>query len=132
MVSGGPPPGDSGTHSCCGRVLLVPYVVVLSPRLMCGLKERLSSGASGSSSSSVQFYELRLMFLVTALRRELSTQLQQVRPRRLHLSPPQEGGGLLLPASHLVLLFFPPPGGRCVHFHSSSGELSGGPVEGPV
>uniref|UniRef100_G3NYT2 Synembryn n=1 Tax=Gasterosteus aculeatus TaxID=69293 RepID=G3NYT2_GASAC len=46
-------------------------------RLMCGLKERLSSGASGSSSSSVQFYELRLMFLVTALRRELSTQLQQ-------------------------------------------------------
>ncbi|KAL6095112.1 uncharacterized protein ACO6RY_16377 [Pungitius sinensis] len=46
-------------------------------RLMCGLRERLSSGAGGSSSSSVQFYELRLMFLVTALRRELSTQLQQ-------------------------------------------------------
>ncbi|XP_059180953.1 synembryn-A [Centropristis striata] len=46
-------------------------------RLMCGLTERLSSSVSGSSPSSVQFYELRLMFLITALRRELSTQLQQ-------------------------------------------------------
>ncbi|XP_054454493.1 synembryn-A [Anoplopoma fimbria] len=46
-------------------------------RLMCGLTERLSSNVSGSSPSSVQFYELRLMFLITALRRELSTQLQQ-------------------------------------------------------
>ncbi|XP_056285665.1 synembryn-A [Pseudoliparis swirei] len=46
-------------------------------RLMGGLTERLSSSVSGSSPSSVQFYELRLMFLVTALRRELSTQLQQ-------------------------------------------------------
>ncbi|XP_044192853.1 synembryn-A isoform X1 [Thunnus albacares] len=46
-------------------------------RLMCGLTERLSSGVSGSSPSSVQFYELRLMFLITALRSELSTQLQQ-------------------------------------------------------
>ncbi|XP_078135038.1 chaperone Ric-8A [Sander vitreus] len=46
-------------------------------RLMCGLRERLSSGVSGSAPSSVHFYELRLMFLITALRRELSTQLQQ-------------------------------------------------------
>ncbi|XP_039991084.1 synembryn-A isoform X2 [Xiphias gladius] len=46
-------------------------------RLMCGLIERLSSSVSCSSSSSVQFYELRLMFLITALRPELSTQLQQ-------------------------------------------------------
>ncbi|XP_053197725.1 synembryn-A [Scomber japonicus] len=46
-------------------------------RLMCGLTERLSSGVSGSSPSSVQFYELRLLFLITALRSELSTQLQQ-------------------------------------------------------
>ncbi|XP_034414837.1 synembryn-A [Cyclopterus lumpus] len=46
-------------------------------RLMCGLTERLSSSVSGSSPSSVQFYELRLMFLITALRRELSVQLQQ-------------------------------------------------------
>ncbi|XP_028422976.1 synembryn-A isoform X2 [Perca flavescens] len=44
-------------------------------RLLCGLRERLSSG--GSAPSSVHFYELRLMFLITALRRELSTQLQQ-------------------------------------------------------
>ncbi|XP_068439680.1 synembryn-A [Clinocottus analis] len=48
-----------------------------SLRLMCGLTELLSSSVSGSSPSSVQFYELRLMFLITALRRELSTQLQQ-------------------------------------------------------
>ncbi|KAI3365009.1 hypothetical protein L3Q82_001164 [Scortum barcoo] len=46
-------------------------------RLMCGLVERLSSSVSCSSPSSVQFYELRLMFLITALRPELRTQLQQ-------------------------------------------------------
>ncbi|XP_073346469.1 chaperone Ric-8A [Pagrus major] len=46
-------------------------------RLMCGLIERLSSSVSCSSPSSVQFYELRLMFLITALRPELRTQLQQ-------------------------------------------------------
>lgn len=46
--------------------------------LMCGLTERLSSSISCSSPSSVQFYELRLMFLITALRPELRTQLQQV------------------------------------------------------
>ncbi|CAJ1080974.1 synembryn-A isoform X1 [Xyrichtys novacula] len=46
-------------------------------RLMCGLTERLSSSACFSSPSSVQFYELRLMFLMTALRPELRTQLQQ-------------------------------------------------------
>ncbi|KAK2820311.1 hypothetical protein Q5P01_023270 [Channa striata] len=46
-------------------------------RLMCGLTARLSSSVGCSSSSSVQFYELRLMFLITALRPELSTQLQQ-------------------------------------------------------
>ncbi|XP_034563391.1 synembryn-A isoform X2 [Notolabrus celidotus] len=46
-------------------------------RLMCGLTERVSSSASSSSPSSVQFYELRLMFLTTALRPELRTQLQQ-------------------------------------------------------
>ncbi|XP_026171853.1 synembryn-A [Mastacembelus armatus] len=45
-------------------------------RLMCGLIECLSSSVS-SSSPSVQFYELRLMFLITALRPELSTQLQK-------------------------------------------------------
>ncbi|XP_076615522.1 chaperone Ric-8A [Chaetodon auriga] len=46
-------------------------------RLMCGLVERLSSSISCSSPSSVQFYELRLLFLITALRPELRTQLQQ-------------------------------------------------------
>ncbi|KAM3592449.1 uncharacterized protein V6R79_019144 [Siganus canaliculatus] len=46
-------------------------------RLMCGLTERLSSSISCSPPSSVQFYELRLMFLITALRPELRTQLQQ-------------------------------------------------------
>ncbi|KAM6964589.1 chaperone Ric-8A isoform 1-T4 [Tautogolabrus adspersus] len=46
-------------------------------RLMCGLTERLSSSMSSSSPSSGQFYELRLMFLMTALRPELRTQLQQ-------------------------------------------------------
>ncbi|KAM6897773.1 chaperone Ric-8A [Xenentodon cancila] len=45
--------------------------------LLSGLIERLSSSVNWSSPSSVQFYELRLMFLTTALRPELSTQLQQ-------------------------------------------------------
>ncbi|RVE59548.1 hypothetical protein OJAV_G00189910 [Oryzias javanicus] len=46
-------------------------------RLMNGLIERISSSVNWSSPSSVQFYELRLMFLITALRPELNTQLQQ-------------------------------------------------------
>ncbi|XP_068162095.1 synembryn-A isoform X2 [Antennarius striatus] len=46
-------------------------------RLMSGLVERVSSSISCSPPSSVQFYELRLMFLITALRPELRTQLQQ-------------------------------------------------------
>ncbi|KAM9425865.1 chaperone Ric-8A-like [Pholidichthys leucotaenia] len=46
-------------------------------RLMCGLIERVSSSVSCTSPSSVQFYELRLMFLITALRPELSIELQQ-------------------------------------------------------
>ncbi|KAM8876338.1 chaperone Ric-8A isoform 3-T4 [Synchiropus picturatus] len=45
--------------------------------LLSGLRERLLFSSSGSPRSSVQFYELRLMFLITALRAELSTQLQQ-------------------------------------------------------
>ena len=50
----------------------------VSLRLMCGLIQCLSSTISCSPPSSVQFYELRLMFLITALRPELRTQLQQV------------------------------------------------------
>ncbi|KAG7507538.1 synembryn-A-like [Solea senegalensis] len=46
-------------------------------RLLSGLVQCLSSSIRCSSPSSVQFYELRLMFLTTALRPELSTQLQQ-------------------------------------------------------
>ncbi|XP_019739053.1 synembryn-A isoform X2 [Hippocampus comes] len=46
-------------------------------RLICGLRERLSSSAASSAPSSVHFYQLRLTFLVTALRPELSAQLQQ-------------------------------------------------------
>ncbi|XP_060951504.1 synembryn-A isoform X2 [Limanda limanda] len=45
--------------------------------LLSGLMECLSTSVSTSSPSSVQFYELRLMFLITALRPELRTQLQQ-------------------------------------------------------
>ncbi|XP_077406002.1 chaperone Ric-8A isoform X2 [Vanacampus margaritifer] len=45
--------------------------------LICGLRERLSSNVNFSGPSSVQFYELRLTFLVTALRPELSAQLQR-------------------------------------------------------
>ncbi|KAF7655331.1 hypothetical protein LDENG_00057640 [Lucifuga dentata] len=48
-------------------------------RLMTGLTERLSSSVSCPSPSSVQFYELRLMFLITALQPELRAQLQQER-----------------------------------------------------
>ncbi|KAM4624491.1 chaperone Ric-8A [Polymixia lowei] len=47
-------------------------------RLLCGLIERLSNSANRSSPPpSGQFYELRLMFLMTALRPELRLQLQQ-------------------------------------------------------
>ncbi|XP_037546917.1 synembryn-A [Nematolebias whitei] len=48
-----------------------------SLRLLSGLIQLLSSGVSCSPPSSVQFYELRLMFLITALRPELSAQLRQ-------------------------------------------------------
>ncbi|MEQ2205212.1 hypothetical protein XENOCAPTIV_018538 [Xenoophorus captivus] len=47
-------------------------------RLLSGLIECLSSSVNWPSPSSVQFYELRLMFLITALRPELSAQLKQV------------------------------------------------------
>ncbi|MEQ2276558.1 hypothetical protein XENORESO_015048 [Xenotaenia resolanae] len=46
-------------------------------RLLSGLIECLSSSVNWPSPSSVQFYELRLMFLITALRPELSAQLKQ-------------------------------------------------------
>ncbi|XP_015249746.1 PREDICTED: synembryn-A-like [Cyprinodon variegatus] len=46
-------------------------------RLMNGLIECISSSVNWSSPSSIQFYELRLMFLITALRPELSAQLKQ-------------------------------------------------------
>lgn len=46
-------------------------------RLMSGLTKLFSASVGSSYPSSVQFYELRLMFLMTALRPELSTQLQQ-------------------------------------------------------
>ncbi|XP_061666434.1 synembryn-A isoform X2 [Syngnathoides biaculeatus] len=46
-------------------------------RLIGGLRELLASSVSCPAPSSVQFYELRLTFLVTALRPELSAQLQQ-------------------------------------------------------
>uniref|UniRef100_A0A667XGC1 Synembryn n=1 Tax=Myripristis murdjan TaxID=586833 RepID=A0A667XGC1_9TELE len=45
--------------------------------LLCGLTELLSRSASCSSPPSGQFYELRLMFLMTALRTELRVQLHQ-------------------------------------------------------
>lgn len=71
---------------------------------MCGLIERLSSGVRCSSPSSVQFYELRLLFLITALRPELRAQLQQVRnlsrvlcaSSSLNMLKPQGGGVSLL------------------------------------
>ncbi|KAM3859896.1 chaperone Ric-8A [Diretmus argenteus] len=46
-------------------------------RLLCGLTECLSHSTNVSSPSSGQFYQLRLMFLMTALRPELRDQLQQ-------------------------------------------------------
>ncbi|XP_075890489.1 chaperone Ric-8A isoform X2 [Nelusetta ayraudi] len=45
--------------------------------LMSGLIQCVSSSISSSSPSSVQFYELRLIFLITALRPELRAQLKQ-------------------------------------------------------
>uniref|UniRef100_A0A3B5KH33 Synembryn n=1 Tax=Takifugu rubripes TaxID=31033 RepID=A0A3B5KH33_TAKRU len=76
--------GDSDTEKEAMKVLCnVVYNSIWaqerfsSLRLMCGLIERLSSSISCSPPSSVQFYELRLVFLITALRPELRTQLKQ-------------------------------------------------------
>ncbi|XP_030649771.1 synembryn-A [Chanos chanos] len=48
-------------------------------RLLSGLSERLKEGIHSSSAPSGQFYELRLLFLLTALRPELRKQFQQER-----------------------------------------------------
>ncbi|KAK6300024.1 hypothetical protein J4Q44_G00300570 [Coregonus suidteri] len=46
-------------------------------RLLYGLSDRLKQGISAKALHSGQFYELRLLFLLTALRPELRVQLQQ-------------------------------------------------------
>ncbi|XP_043091352.1 synembryn-A [Puntigrus tetrazona] len=48
-------------------------------RLLHGLSERLKDGIHSSSPPSGQFYELRLLFLLTALRPELRIELRQER-----------------------------------------------------
>ncbi|XP_045077591.1 synembryn-A-like isoform X2 [Coregonus clupeaformis] len=48
-------------------------------RLLYGLSDRLKQGISAKALHSGQFYELRLLFLLTALRPELRVQLQQER-----------------------------------------------------
>ncbi|KAG7334588.1 hypothetical protein KOW79_001184 [Hemibagrus wyckioides] len=48
-------------------------------RLLPGLSEKLKNGIRSVSPPSGQFYELRLLFLLTALRPELRSQLQQER-----------------------------------------------------
>ncbi|XP_071761311.1 chaperone Ric-8A [Centroberyx gerrardi] len=48
-------------------------------RLLSGLSEKLKVGIESRASPSGQFYELRLLFLLTALRPELRLQLQQER-----------------------------------------------------
>ncbi|XP_062335299.1 synembryn-A isoform X2 [Osmerus eperlanus] len=48
-------------------------------RLLPGLSEKLKLGVSDRAPSSGQFYELRLLFLITALRPELGVQLRQER-----------------------------------------------------
>lgn len=102
--------------------------------LMCGLTERLSSSVSCSSPSSVQFYELRLMFLITALRPELSAQLQQVSHLRQSCCVKHAVQYVLLLSWYVIhhTCFLTSPGGWGVHPHSSLGELPGGPVEGTV
>ncbi|KAG5832034.1 hypothetical protein ANANG_G00286820 [Anguilla anguilla] len=48
-------------------------------RLLSGLSERLKRGTQGPEPPSGQFYDLRLLFLLTALRPELRSQLQKER-----------------------------------------------------
>ncbi|KAK7174780.1 hypothetical protein R3I93_001855 [Phoxinus phoxinus] len=48
-------------------------------KLLCGLSERLKEGIHSSSPPSGQFYELRFLFLLTALRPELRIELRQER-----------------------------------------------------
>uniref|UniRef100_A0A3Q2YPB0 Synembryn n=1 Tax=Hippocampus comes TaxID=109280 RepID=A0A3Q2YPB0_HIPCM len=62
---------------------------VATPPLICGLRERLSSSAASSAPSSVHFYQLRLTFLVTALRPELT----------VSQFLPQDGGVSILSAA---------------------------------
>lgn len=93
---------------------------------MCGLIERVSSSVSWSNPSSAQFYELRFMFLMTALRPELSTQLKQV--TRCHIV---QSYSCVIPR-YCPHTDYSLPGGRGFHPHSSLGELPGGAVEGPI
>ncbi len=46
--------------------------------LLCGLTDKLNKEFQSASSPCGQFYTLRLMFLLTALRPELRAQLKQV------------------------------------------------------
>lgn len=107
---------------------------ISSVSLMNGLIERISSSVNWSSPSSVQFYELRLMFLITALRPELNNQLQKVvQPEK---NPHALCEAFFLP-QHMTsscpsLCVFPPAGRRGVHPYGSLGEHSGGAVEGAV
>jgi len=104
----------------------------MSPvRLLSGLIERLSSSVNWLSPSSLQFYELRLMFLITALRPELSTQLQQVRQPKVTLRDIFLNHQESIPSCP-VSFYFPLSGGRLAHPYYSLGELPGGAVEGPV
>lgn len=56
-------------------------------RLLQGLWESLKQGTWSRVPSTGQFYKLRLLFLLTALRPELRLQLQQVKCFQIYGSP---------------------------------------------
>lgn len=61
-----------------GLVCLSHLLPRFSSSLLPGLSEKLKDGICSVSPPSGQFYEMRLLFLLTALRPELRRQLQQV------------------------------------------------------
>lgn len=75
---------DINLSDCCqlcfGHVCFVHVLLEPSSRLLAGLSEKLKNSIHSGSASRGQFYDLRLLFLLTALRPELRRQLQQVRP----------------------------------------------------
>lgn len=104
--------------------LLRSFSPLFSPRLLPGLSEKLKDGIRSVSPPSGQFYELRLLFLLTALRPELRRQLRQVNTSR----ESREYVILFYHALPLTLPVLLPTGAWRVHADGCSGAVFGSSV----